>query len=99
MKVKKSVNRLYKIIIESSEAKCLLMKSCEESWLWHFRLGHVNFQVMELMSTKQMVYGFPKITRPQDVCTGCLMSKQVRKPFPSKANYTAKNVLELIHAW
>lgn len=93
MKVKRSANRLYKIIIESGESKCLLSKLSENAWLWHSRLGHVNFKAMELMSANNMVHGFPKITSSETVCTGCLMSKQTRKPFPSKLKYSASKVL------
>ena len=97
MKVRKSFNRLYKIIIESGIRECLLSKSDEEAWLWHARLGHVNFNAMNLMSTTKMVHGMPKIKLQNDVCTGCLMSKQTRKSFPGQASYSASKVLELVH--
>lgn len=97
MKVKRSANRLYKIIIESGEPKCLLSRSNENAWLWHSRLGHVNFKAMELMATNDMVRGFPKIVSPEMTCTGCLMSKQTRKPFSAKSKYSSSKLLELIH--
>lgn len=53
MKVKRSVNRLYKIIIYSGEIQCLMSHYEDESWLWHSRLGHVNFKAMRLMSTSK----------------------------------------------
>lgn len=43
MKVKRSPNRLYKLIIETSKPACLVLKTNELSWLWHSCLGHVNF--------------------------------------------------------
>lgn len=43
MKVKRSPNRLYKMIIETTKATCLMAKSDDLGWLWHSRLGHVNF--------------------------------------------------------
>ncbi|KAL8134089.1 hypothetical protein AgCh_009237 [Apium graveolens] len=55
IKVKRSSNRLYKLIIESSNSMCLMSKVEEESKLWHARLGHVNYQAMHLMSSKLMV--------------------------------------------
>lgn len=73
------------------------MKKDDLTWLWHARLGHVNFQAMMLMSKNRMVRGMPKVIQPKKVCRGCLMSKQVRKPFPSKAQYSAKKALELVH--
>ena len=97
MKVKRSQNRLYKLIIETSSPACLLSKVEDPTWLWHNRLGHVNFQAMNLMSKNQMVRGIPKFTQPKDICHGCLMAKQTRKSFPDKANYSANKVLELVH--
>lgn len=76
---------------------CLLSKMEEESWLWQSRLGHVNFQVMTLMSNNEMAYGLQKLIQPKEVCKGRLLSKQARKSFPSQTNFTAKVPLELIH--
>ena len=97
MKVKRSGNRLYKIIIENASDTCLLANVNEEAWLWHSRLGHVNFAAMTLMSKNKMARDFPDIVQPKEICTGCLMAKQVRKSFPAKASYRAKQALELVH--
>lgn len=97
MKVKRAVNRLYKIDIEDSRPICLLTKAEEISWLWHSRLGHVNFAALALMSRENMAHGLPKIVQPKKVCEGCLMSKQARKVFPSKSEFSASTVLELVH--
>lgn len=64
MKVKRSINRLYKLIIYSAEDKCLMVNCESESWLWHSRLYHVNFRAMEFMSTTNMVYGMQNISKP-----------------------------------
>lgn len=98
MKVKRSSNRLYRIVIEEGTTTCLLSKVEEESWLWHARLGHVNFDAMKLMSANGMARGIPVFTRPKEICSGCLLSKQTRSPFPSKANFLAKEKLELVHS-
>lgn len=97
IKVKRSNNRLYKIILEESRDMCLLSKVEEESWLWHVRLGHVNFKAMNMMSKEGMVTGVPKLMSPGSNCEGCLMGKQVRKAFSGQASFNAKQVLELIH--
>ena len=97
MKVRRSQNRLYKLIIEDTGGVCLLSKTEELTWLWHTRLGHVNFKAMSIMSENDMVYGLPKLVQPNDVCKGCLVSKQTRKPFPAKSTFTANKILELIH--
>lgn len=75
IKVKRSVNMLYKLIIYSSDSECLLAKCEGDSWLWHARLGHLNFKAMKLMSTNNMVLGMPAVKQPDEVCAGCLMSK------------------------
>lgn len=97
MKIKQYANRLYKIIIESCKPMCLMSKTEDSSWLWHKRLGHVNFQAMSLMSRSEMVCGVPRFTQPKDVYSGCLMAKHTRKPFLSQTNFNAKKVLELVH--
>lgn len=98
MKVKRSVNRLYKIILKTVTASCMISSKIEDfSWLWHLRLGHVNFQALNLMSTTRMVRGMPKICQPKKVCTSCLLSKQTQRPFPAQTLYKSKEVLELIH--
>ncbi|KAL8110530.1 hypothetical protein AgCh_026308 [Apium graveolens] len=97
MKVKRSLNRLYKIIINSENADCLLTKIDENSWLWHARLGHVNFKAMMLLSNEKMVQGIPEIRSQNVVCKGCLMSKQTRNSFPGQSTYSAKEALEIIH--
>lgn len=97
MKVKKFANQLYKIILETSMSKCFMSKLEEESWRWHSRLGHVNFQAMTLMSSKHMVHGIPELGQPKGVCSGCLMAKQTRRSFPSQTSFRASHPLELIH--
>lgn len=43
IRVKRASNRLYKIQIQETSGMCLLTKMEEAAWLWHARLGHVNF--------------------------------------------------------
>ncbi|WCJ34767.1 Retrovirus-related Pol polyprotein from transposon TNT 1-94 [Euphorbia peplus] len=97
MKVKRTSNRLYKLCIQETKGACLLNKTEEEAWLWHTRFGHVNFPAIQLMQKNQMVHGLPNLIQPKEICSGCLLSKQARKPFPSQSNFTAKIALELIH--
>lgn len=96
LKVKKSANRLYKLIVKDSRDACFLTKT-DETWLWHSRLGHINFQSMALMSRNSLVRGLPIFTQPKEVCTWCLLSKQTRRPFPSQTDFMAKKKLELVH--
>ncbi|KAL8123368.1 hypothetical protein AgCh_011369 [Apium graveolens] len=97
MKVKRTENRLYKISLEDSKPSCLLTKREEDTWLWHARLGHVNFQALELMSLEKMAYGIPTLVQPVKRCEGCLMTKMPRKPFPHQATSVSRKLLELVH--
>ena len=97
MKVQRSANRLYRVLLEDNTGLCLSTKVEEDSWLWHQRLGHVNFKAMSMMSKEEMAHGIPRLTHPRGICEGCLMSKQARKPFPHQTSFAAKRVLELIH--
>lgn len=97
MKVKRFGNQLYKIIIENASDTCMLENVNEETWIWHSRLGHVNFAAMTLLSKNKMARDFPKIVQPKKIYTGCLMAKQVMKSFPTKTSYRAKKALELVH--
>lgn len=98
MKVQMSVNRLYKMVIEDCNPMCMLTKAEEQTWLWHSRLGHVNFQALSTMSQKEMVRGLPKLVQPKTICSGCFLSKQTRQAFPSRSDFMAEKKLELIHA-
>lgn len=98
MKIKKSQNRLYRIIIKTENHNCMLSKLEDASKLWHVRLGHVNYQALGLMCRDEMVRGMPRIIQPKELCTGCLMLKQARNNIPKKSKFTAQKVLELVHA-
>lgn len=50
MNVRRSANRMYKLNIENRKSVCLLSKLDEVTKLWHLRLGHANYQAMELIS-------------------------------------------------
>lgn len=57
----------------------------------------MNFKALATMSMANMVVGLPKITQPNEVCAGCLLSKQAKKGFPQQTEFHAKKALELIH--
>ncbi|GJS54680.1 zinc finger, CCHC-type containing protein [Tanacetum coccineum] len=97
MKVNQSQNRLYKIILNDIQSECHLGASQEEVWLWHKRMGHVNFTSMKEMADKGIVSGLPSIEIPKQICEACMKGKQARAPFPNQASFRAKKRLELVH--
>lgn len=66
------------------------------SRFWHSRHGHVNYQAMMLISEKNMVRGIPQLVQPKEVCVGCLMSKLIKKIFPSTRKLPCKTEIKLI---
>ncbi|KAL2498042.1 Uncharacterized protein Adt_23592 [Abeliophyllum distichum] len=65
--------------------------------LWHKRLGHLNFQGLELLQQKNMVYQLPKIEEKYEICEGYALDKHHRQPIPKGIAWRAKQPLELVH--
>ena len=56
------------VYILENEFQCYL-SMVDESWLWHRRLGHLNFDNLVRISKKEAVRDFPKIVKPlNSVC-------------------------------
>jgi hypothetical protein len=68
MRIQRSLNRLYKIELKPTEPASFLTSMDDVSWLWHGRLGHVNFQSLKMLVEKEMVGGLPLIKHPDQVC-------------------------------
>ncbi|GJW73022.1 zinc finger, CCHC-type containing protein [Tanacetum coccineum] len=94
---RESKNRLYKANLRIGEPTCLLANLHDEAWLWHARLGHLNFRSLKSMTTKNLVKGIPSIKHSTDICDICLIGKHARAPFPQQAEYRSKTVLDLIY--
>ena len=67
IKVKRSPNHLYKIIIEESDSVCLLTRVEEVTMLWHSRLVHMNFQALSRLSNEEMAYGVPMFGQIKEI--------------------------------
>jgi hypothetical protein len=68
-----------------------------ESWLWHRRLGHINFDNLVKFNNLGVVRNFPKITKPSNpMCRHCQLGKQTRIRFKTKEYATSKHI-EIVH--
>ena len=57
----------------------------DDSWLWHKRLCHINFDNIVKISNVKAVRDLPSIARLVDtICRECVMGKHVRSSFRSK---------------
>ena len=69
----------------------------DESWLWHKRLGHLSFDNLAKISTKEAVRDLPKVVVPlKSVFKHCQHGKQTRVSFKIKEHMTS-HPLEIIH--
>ncbi|XP_019433835.1 PREDICTED: uncharacterized protein LOC109340568, partial [Lupinus angustifolius] len=66
MKVPLTQNITFQVTLNAIESQCLNVELLSnDSWLWHMRLGHLNFKDLSLMKSKEMVSGLPSIQIPK----------------------------------
>ena len=88
-------NNVY--VLKEEKEECHLSKY-DESWLWHRRLRHLNFDHLIKLGNNGAVKDFPKISKPYDVvCKPCQMGKLTRTQFKSKSVPSSDKPLQLVH--
>ncbi|GJY70716.1 retrovirus-related pol polyprotein from transposon TNT 1-94 [Tanacetum coccineum] len=93
---------LYTISLQettSSTLICLMAKaSPTQTWLWHRRLSHLNFDYINLLLKKDVMIGLPKLKYVKDqLCSSCEVSKAKRSSFKTKTVPSSKGWLNLLH--
>nr|GEY33199.1 copia protein [Tanacetum cinerariifolium] len=69
-----------------------------KSWLWHHRLSHLNFGVVNHLARQGLVRGIPKLKFEKDhLCSACAMGKSTKKTHKPKAEDTNQEKLYLLH--
>ncbi|GJY54296.1 retrovirus-related pol polyprotein from transposon TNT 1-94, partial [Tanacetum coccineum] len=69
-----------------------------QTWLWHRRLSHLNFDSINLLSKDNIVIGLPKLKCVKDyLCSSCELGKAKRKSFHTKTTPSSKRRLQLLH--
>ncbi|XP_024155806.1 uncharacterized protein LOC112163777 [Rosa chinensis] len=98
---KRSIDNCYHIQANESSSlqSCLSVKSTEETFeLWHRKMGHVNYQDLPNLSSKQCVRGLPNLRGKTDkICGECKIGKQTMAPHRVINSTTTTTVLELLH--
>nr|GEY71961.1 zinc finger, CCHC-type [Tanacetum cinerariifolium] len=97
MEVTRQRNRLYKASIRIGTHVCLLANLKDTTWLWHTRLGHLNFESLKTMTQRNLVHGIPTIKHETQICDVCLIGKHSRTPFPKKAKARSTSLLDLVY--
>lgn len=96
-RARRSRNRLYKVIMDIVDEKCLKLDVQSESTRWHTRLGHIGVETMKLMVKQELVLSIPNINIEKELCELCLLGKHARQPFPKSTSFHAEEPLEVIH--
>ena len=48
----------------------------EDSWLWHRKLGHISFDHLSRINSKESVKGIPSLKFEKDrICDACRLEK------------------------
>jgi hypothetical protein len=85
------------VLSEIGNEKCCLGKE-DESWLWHRKIDHIQFDNLVKVSKREAVKEMPQITKPTNtLCKHCQQGKQTKTRFKSK-EYSTTRPLEIVHA-
>nr|GEW43017.1 hypothetical protein [Tanacetum cinerariifolium] len=93
---------LYSITLQDTKCLnpiCLMAKATSsQTWLWHRRFSHLNFDSINLLSKNDIVVGLPKLKFIKDhLCSSCELGKVKRKSFHTKLTLSSKRRLQLLH--
>jgi hypothetical protein len=95
VKGRRTDNNVY--VLKEDREECHLRKH-DESWLWHRRLGHLNFDHLIKLKNLEAVKYLPRISKPQEyVCKPCQVEKITRTHFKSNSSTSIEKPLQLVH--
>jgi hypothetical protein len=68
-----------------------------EIWIWHIRMGYMNFDNLVKRNRKEEVKEIHEISKPANtLCEHCLQGQQTRTKFKSK-EYSTIKPLDIVH--
>ncbi|GJV16006.1 integrase, catalytic region, zinc finger, CCHC-type containing protein [Tanacetum coccineum] len=78
---------------------CLMSKATStKSWLWHRRLSHLNFDIINDLTKHDLVDGLLKFKYDKDhICSACERGKSKKASHPPKLVPSSHSKLELLH--
>nr|GEV46854.1 hypothetical protein [Tanacetum cinerariifolium] len=96
-------NNMYNIdlknIVPTGDLTCLFAKeTLDESNLWHRRLGHINFKIMNKLVKGNLVRELPSnVFENNQTCVACKKGKQHRAFCKSKPVSSISQPLQMLH--
>ncbi|XP_070040269.1 uncharacterized protein [Nicotiana tomentosiformis] len=83
--------------LQNGDLNCLSAIN-DDAELWHRRLGHASFTLLNKLVRKDLVRGLPKSSfKNHKVCDACVKGKQVRSSFKPKREVSTSKSLDLLH--
>ena len=81
------------------EVNCFYARaSSDESWLWHKKLSHLNFKIMNSLVKRELVRGLPQMEFTQEgLCEACKKGKSKKATHRSTNTSTITEPLQLLH--
>ncbi|GKE06479.1 retrovirus-related pol polyprotein from transposon TNT 1-94 [Tanacetum coccineum] len=78
---------------------CLMARATStKSWLWHHRLSHLNFDIINDLARNDLVTGLPKFKyHKEHLCSSCEQGKSKRASHTPKPIPNSKQRLHLLH--
>lgn len=74
-----------------------LITKVDDSWLWHRRFCHINFDNIVKVSKSKTVRGLPQLDKPVNaLCKECQLGKMTSSTFKRKS-FSAEHLLDLVH--
>ncbi|KAM1808399.1 hypothetical protein ACFX11_031293 [Malus domestica] len=86
-------NRCFPLLMKDMNGSALKASIEGDAWEWHKRLGHLNFNILQLLSDKEMVLSLPKLKKSTGVCKWCIAGKQHRDAFNKELTWRASKPL------
>nr|GEU87301.1 retrovirus-related Pol polyprotein from transposon TNT 1-94 [Tanacetum cinerariifolium] len=83
----------------SAQESCFFAKASENvNWLWHKRLAHLNFKIINKLAKQNFVIGLPLLVYSKDKpCSSCEKEKHHKASFKTKQTSSIKKCLYLLH--
>ena len=87
-------------VMSAGEAYVKKTSQTESATIWHARLGHLGYQLLQQISCKKLVDGIPALQNVHEgvICQGCQFSKPHRLPFMKSPNRKS-TMFELVHTY
>ena len=84
--------------LSASETRPSTRPSNADIHLWHKRIGHINYQGLYHMTSKNLVAGVPAIPLIKHICSSCMLGKLPHDRIPKRRKTFTTRPLQLIHS-